>query len=117
MLEPQTNCYPWAQESYSMRNELILTDKQINHHLKELDNWSISNGKLYKEFKFSDFAQAFEFMSLIAIIAEMMDHHPEWSNVYNKVEISLVTHSEGGITKLDIELAKKIDSQHLALEF
>ena len=54
---------------------------------------------------------------LFRSIAEMMDHHPEWSNVYNKVEISLVTHSEGGITKLDIELAKKIDSQHLALEF
>ena len=100
-----------------MRNELILTDEQINHHLKEIDNWIIKNGKLNKVFKFSDFAQAFEFMSLVAIIAETMDHHPEWSNVYNKVEINLVTHSEGGITMLDIDLAKKVDSQYLALEF
>ena len=56
-------------------------------------------------------------MSLVAIIAEMMDHHPEWSNVYNKVEINLVTHSEGGITMLDIDLAKKVDSQYLVLGF
>ena len=100
-----------------MRNELILTDEQINHHLKEIDNWTIKKDKLFKAFKFKDFAQAFEFMSLVAIIAEMMDHHPEWSNVYNKVEINLVTHSEGGITMLDIDLAKKVDSQYLALEF
>ena len=100
-----------------MRNELILNDEQINHHLKEIDNWSIKKGKLFKAFKFKDFAQAFEFMSLVAIIAEMMDHHPEWSNVYNKVEINLVTHSEGGITMLDIYLAKKVYSQYLALEF
>ena len=100
-----------------MRNELILTDEQIKHHLKQIDNWTIKKCKLFKAFKFKDFAQAFEFMSLVAIIAEMMDHHPEWSNVYNKVEINLVTHSEGGITMLDIDLAKKVDSQYLALEF
>ena len=56
-------------------------------------------------------------MSLVAIIAEKMDHHPEWSNVYNKVEINLVTHSEGGITQLDIDLANKIESQYLEMEF
>ena len=100
-----------------MRHELILNDKQLNHHLKELDDWTIKNDKLFKVFKFADFAQAFEFMSLVAITAETMDHHPEWPNVYNTVEINLVTHSEGGITELDIDLAKKIDSQKLALEF
>ena len=77
----------------------------------------LKNKKLSKVFKFSDFAQAFEFMSLVAIIAETMDHHPEWSNVYNKVEINLVTHSEGGITQLDIDLANKIESQYLEMEF
>jgi 4a-hydroxytetrahydrobiopterin dehydratase len=56
-------------------------------------------------------------MSLVAIVAETMDHHPEWSNVYNSVEINLVTYSEGGITQLDIDLAKKIDFQYLKLEF
>ena len=90
---------------------MILSDKQLELHLNELNDWTIQNGKLNKVFKFSDFAQAFEFMSLVAIIAETMDHHPEWSNVYNKVEINLVTHSEGGITQLDIDLANKVDSQ------
>ena len=90
---------------------MILSDKQLEHHLNELNDWTIQNGKLNKVFKFSDFAQAFEFMSLVAIIAETMDHHPEWSNVYNKVEINLVTHSEGGITQLDIDLANKVDYQ------
>ena len=96
---------------------MILSDKLLEQHLNELNDWTIQNGKLNKVFKFSDFAQAFEFMSLVAIIAETMDHHPEWSNVYNQVEINLVTHSEGGITLLDIDLAKKVDSQYLALEF
>ena len=90
---------------------MILSDKQLELHLNELNDWTIQNGKLNKVFKFSDFAQAFEFMSLVAIIAETMDHHPEWSNVYNKVEINLVTHSEGGITQLDIDLANKVDYQ------
>ena len=96
---------------------MILSDTQLESGLKELTDWSFRDEKLFKEFKFLDFAQAFEFMSLVAIVAETMDHHPEWSNVYNSVEINLVTHSEGGITQLDIDLAKKIDFQHLKLEF
>ena len=99
-----------------MRREMILSDKQLELHLNELNDWTIQNGKLNKVFKFSDFAQAFEFMSLVAIIAETMDHHPEWSNVYNQVEINLVTHSEGGITQLDIDLANKVDSEYLSLK-
>lgn len=100
-----------------MRHEMILSEEQIEHHLDELNDWTLKNKKLSKVFEFSDFAQAFEFMSLVAIIAETMDHHPEWSNVYNKVEINLVTHSEGGITQLDIDLANKIESQYLEMEF
>tara|TARA_B110000008_G_scaffold23501_1_gene21302 strand:- start:11 stop:313 length:303 start_codon:yes stop_codon:yes gene_type:complete len=100
-----------------MRNELILSNQQLENQLKELEDWNIKNKKLFKAFKFLDFAQAFEFMSLVAILAEVMDHHPEWSNVYNEVEINLVTHSEGGITQLDIDLAKKIDSQYHDLDF
>jgi len=100
-----------------MRNELILSNQQLENQLKELEDWNIKNKKLFKAFKFLDFAQAFEFMSLVAILAEAMDHHPEWSNVYNEVEINLVTHSEGGITQLDIDLAKKIDSQYHDLDF
>ncbi len=92
---------------------MILSDTQLERHLEDLKEWKIKDGKLFKEFKFLDFDQAFEFMSLVAIMAEAMDHHPEWSNVYNKVEINLVTHSEGGITQLDIDLAKQIDSKYL----
>lgn len=89
---------------------MILSDTQLEKHLKDLKEWKIKDGKLFKEFKFLDFDKAFEFMSLVAIMAEAMDHHPEWSNVYNKVEVNLITHSEGGITKLDIDLAQKIDA-------
>ncbi len=89
---------------------MILSNKQLNEYLEDLDGWSIENEKLSKTFKFSSFIQAFGFMTQVAITSETMDHHPEWSNVYNRVEINLVTHSEGGITKLDIELAIKIDS-------
>ena len=89
---------------------MILSNKQLNECLEELNDWSIVDEKLSKSFKFSNFIQAFGFMTQVAITSEAMDHHPEWSNVYNKVEINLITHSEGGITKLDIELAKKIDT-------
>jgi|TARA_B110000977_G_scaffold32317_1_gene42884 4a-hydroxytetrahydrobiopterin dehydratase len=89
---------------------LILSNKQLNEYLEDLNGWSVVNEKLSKTFKFSNFIQAFGFMTQVAITSEAMDHHPEWSNVYNRVEINLVTHSEGGITKLDIELAMKVDS-------
>ena len=93
-----------------MRFDLILSNKQLYECLEELNEWSIVNEKLSKSFKFSNFIQAFGFMTEVAITSEAMDHHPEWSNVYNRVEINLITHSEGGITKLDTELAMKIDT-------
>ena len=89
---------------------MILTNKQLDVYLEEHNDWSIVNEKLSKTFKFSNFIQAFGFMTEVAITSEAMDHHPEWSNVYNRVEINLITHSESGITKLDTELAKKIDT-------
>ena len=89
---------------------MILSNKQLNEYLEDLNGWSVVNEKLSKTFKFSSFIQAFGFMTQVAITSEAMDHHPEWSNVYNRVEINLVTHCEGGITKLDIELAMKVDS-------
>ena len=89
---------------------MILTDSELNKVLEELDGWKIVDGQLSKEFKFRGFTQAFGFMTEVAITAETMDHHPEWSNVYNRVAINLSTHSEGGITILDKELAMKIDN-------
>ena len=89
---------------------MILTNSELNKVLKELDGWKIVDNQLSKEFKFKGFIQAFGFMTEVAITAETMDHHPEWSNVYNRVIVNLSTHSEGGITILDKELAMKIDS-------
>ena len=74
-----------------------------------LDGWSVEDGKLHKEYVFADFVEAFGFMSQIAILAEKMDHHPEWSNVYSRIEVFLTTHDAGGITELDFELAEHMD--------
>ena len=89
---------------------MILSDEQLEQFLIELAEWRIKDEKLFRILRFKDFNKAIEFMNQVAITAEAMDHHPEWSNVYNKVEIYLVTHSEGGITQLDIDLAREIDS-------
>jgi 4a-hydroxytetrahydrobiopterin dehydratase len=72
--------------------------------------WAIDNDKLHKEFRFANFIEAFGFMTRLAIIAQEMNHHPEWSNVYNRVVIDLTTHEAGGISSLDFELAEKIEA-------
>ena len=72
--------------------------------------WEEKNNTLYRKFEFKDFSEAFAFMTRVALEAEKMDHHPDWSNAYNKVEISLSTHSAGSVvTEKDRKLAKKID--------
>ena len=79
--------------------------------LAELKGWSEVHGRdaISKSFKFKDFKQAFAFMTQVALKAEQMDHHPEWFNVYNKVDVTLATHDAGGVTARDIALAKFID--------
>ncbi len=72
-------------------------------------DWDLVSGKLHRELKFANFIDAFAFMTSVAIYAEKADHHPEWSNVYNRVVIDLVTHDADGITELDLDLATKID--------
>ena len=75
-----------------------------------MSNWKEENNSLKRNFKFEDFIEAWSFMTKVAMIAEKMNHHPEWSNVYNKVEIKLTTHDKGNtVTDKDRELAKKID--------
>ena len=79
---------------------------------EKIEGWkSTSDGReaVEKFFKFSDFKQAFSFMTIIALKAEQMGHHPEWENVYNKVKITLTTHDAGGLSKLDYDLATYID--------
>ena len=71
--------------------------------------WEEVGGKLHRELTFADFAEAFAFMSQVAAVAEELDHHPDWSNSWNRVTIDLVTHSAGGITDKDRELARRID--------
>jgi 4a-hydroxytetrahydrobiopterin dehydratase len=92
-------------ESYS-QSVIDSALKELNEGFDKL--WSIKEGKLYQEFKFPDFVSAFGFMTKVALLAERANHHPEWSNVYNKVVISLTTHEAGGISKRDFELADEI---------
>jgi len=72
--------------------------------------WTLEQDKLEKVFQFDDFTRAFGFMASAAIQAEKMNHHPEWSNVYNKVTVQLTTHDAGGITEKDFQLAEAMDS-------
>ncbi len=81
----------------------------LSDHLSSLPGWSFSNQGIEKSFTFKDFIQAWGFMSQIAILAEKLNHHPEWSNVYNRVSIRLSTHDAGGVTDLDLRLAQQIE--------
>jgi 4a-hydroxytetrahydrobiopterin dehydratase len=85
-----------------------LTEQQVGMDLQKLEGWSVVNGNLHRVFEFGDFTQAFGFMTQVALAAEKMDHHPDWSNCWNKVTVDLSTHSAGGITRNDFDLAGKI---------
>jgi 4a-hydroxytetrahydrobiopterin dehydratase len=87
-----------------------LTDAEISAQLAELSGWTVENGKLHKQFQFDSFIEAFGFMTRVALVAESMNHHPEWFNVYNRVTIDLMTHDADGISTSDFELAKKADA-------
>lgn len=76
-----------------------------------LRGWAVRDGKLHREYRFGNFVEAFGFMTRVALLAEAANHHPDWSNVYNRVVIDLVTHEAGGITRRDLELAAKIEEQ------
>jgi len=80
--------------------------------LEALPLWSEAAGRdaITRSMKFESFAEAFGFMAEIALVAEKADHHPEWSNVYNRVDILLATHESGGVTERDVKLAKAIDN-------
>lgn len=87
-----------------------LSEEQIAEAMGKLPGWRIQNGVLHREFVFKDFGEAFGFMSRVALAAEAMNHHPDWSNSWNRVSINLVTHSAGGLTANDFELAGKIQA-------
>ena len=86
-----------------------LTEAEISAGLASLPGWTVQLGKLHREYKFADFAHAFGFMATAAPTIEKNDHHPEWANVYNRVTVDLTTHSAGGITKKDLDLAALLE--------
>ncbi len=90
--------------------ELVkLSKPEIKNALSKLPGWTVEGGKLHRDYAFVDFVAAFGFMSGAALVAQGMNHHPEWFNVFNKVRIDLSTHDSGGITALDVTLARAME--------
>jgi len=89
-----------------------LTEAERGEALAGLPAWTLRDDRLaiVRRFKFADFSEAFAFMARVALIAEKRDHHPEWSNVYNRVEITLTTHDAGGLSRRDVDMAAAIDA-------
>ena len=87
------------------------TKLDLTEALAQLDGWSAVEGReaIAKSFKFADFNAAFAFMARVALLAEKLDHHPEWFNVYNRVDVVLATHDAGGVTALDLQMARFMD--------
>jgi 4a-hydroxytetrahydrobiopterin dehydratase len=88
----------------------VLTPEALAAAVAELDGWEVADGCLHRVVELADFRAAFAFMTRVAFDAEELNHHPDWSNVWNRVTIDLSTHSAGGITDLDLELARRISS-------
>ncbi len=86
------------------------SEKESREAVEELDGWELLDHRITKMFVFSNFVEAFGFMTSVAMLAERANHHPEWSNVYKKVNIELTTHEAGGLTERDISLAREIDA-------
>ncbi|NLY93647.1 MAG: 4a-hydroxytetrahydrobiopterin dehydratase [Myxococcales bacterium] len=86
-----------------------MTEEEITAALEELSGWRREGDRIAKTFRFADFVEAFGFMSKVALVAERMNHHPEWKNVWNRVEVELTTHDAGGLTRRDFELAEAMD--------
>ncbi len=90
----------------------LISLEEVTRRLGSSSKWIITDsrgGLLTREFRFRDFREAFGFMTQVSLLAEKLDHHPEWSNVYNKVNITLTTHDVGGISERDIKMAEMID--------
>ena len=86
-----------------------LSTDHVTSRLRDLPGWTLEGGKLHREFTFTDFVAAFGFMTEVAQAAEALEHHPEWFNVWNRVEVTLSTHDAGGLTERDLKLAETMD--------
>ena len=90
--------------------ERLLDTAELDALIKKFPKWEYREDSLKQEFMFGDFREAFEFMVQVAEIAESIDHHPDWSNSWNKVSISISTHSAGGLTALDLKFVEKVET-------
>jgi 4a-hydroxytetrahydrobiopterin dehydratase len=86
-----------------------LSDEEVKARLDKLPSWALEDGKLHREYKFGGFAEAFGFMSTCALVAQKLDHHPEWFNLFDRVVVDLTTHDAGGISALDFALAAEME--------
>ena len=91
-----------------MKRELLTSDA-LQSTLEDLPGWTIENGKLHRVYQFRDFVYAFGFMAIAAMEIEKLNHHPEWSNVWNRVTVDLTTHDAGGVTGKDVDLARTLE--------
>ena len=87
----------------------LLSGEEVAARLETVPGWELDEGKLHRSFRFADFRRAFAFMSGAALAAERLNHHPEWFNVWSKVDVHLNTHEAGGITELDFQLAQAMN--------
>jgi 4a-hydroxytetrahydrobiopterin dehydratase len=88
----------------------VLDDDTIQARLSDLPGWDLRDGALHRELAFGDFAEAFAFMTRVALAAEKLDHHPDWSNSWNKVTIAVTSHSDGGVTDTCLELVARVNA-------
>lgn len=87
----------------------VLSGADLAARLATLPGWTHADGRLHRTFQFRDFSEAFGWMTRVALYAERRDHHPDWTNVYSRVAVSLQTHDAAGVTELDVELAREMD--------
>jgi 4a-hydroxytetrahydrobiopterin dehydratase len=93
-----------------MPDRTLLPESRIREALPDLPGWTYRDQRLFREYSFPDFVTAWAFMTGCALEAQALDHHPNWSNVWSKVTIELSTHDAGGVTGLDLELARRFES-------
>jgi 4a-hydroxytetrahydrobiopterin dehydratase len=87
-----------------------LTDAEVDARLGEIDGWTFTDGTLRRELTFADFSEAFGFMARVALVAESMNHHPDWSNSWNKVTVEITNHDAGGVSEICFTFAAKVNA-------
>jgi 4a-hydroxytetrahydrobiopterin dehydratase len=107
--QPMAQPAPVPSQSSPMAAPTKLSSTDLDAALTKLGTWSIQNDKLHRQFQFNSFVEAFGFMASSALVAESMQHHPEWFNVYNRVTVDLTSHDAGGITQKDVDLATRMN--------